>query len=90
MAFIGEAAREAPAQAELRLTIAGAFRVILAFDAIPNGFLCRLVGQFRRGMAFIGEAARAFPVILSIDATPNEFIGRLVGQFQNSKGGWRS
>ena len=46
---ICEATLEAPAQAELRPTCAGAFRVILPCDATPDEILVEFAGQFYKG-----------------------------------------
>ena len=80
---ICEATLEAPAQAELRPTCAGAFRVILPCNATPDEILVSLPANFIRGDA-ICEATReapaqaelrptcagAFRIILACDATP--------------------
>ncbi len=57
---MGKATREAPAQTELRPTSAGAFRVVLPYDAPPHEFLCQLVDQFV-GDDVVGEATREAP-----------------------------
>jgi hypothetical protein len=56
---ISEAARKAPAQAELRPTCTGVSRVILPCDVTPHEFLARLVDKIRNA---ISEAARKTPV----------------------------
>jgi hypothetical protein len=46
---MGEATREAPAQAELRPTSAGARRAVLPYDATPPGILIDWSNRFCRG-----------------------------------------
>ena len=54
---ICEATLEAPAQAELRPTCAGAFRVILPCDATPDEILVSLPVNFIRGDAICEASA---------------------------------
>ena len=57
---MGKATREAPAQTELRPTSAGAFRVVLPYDAPPQEFLCQLVDQIV-GDDVVGKATLGSP-----------------------------